>query len=114
MNDERNPDDAALDAALGELPVPELSAELRQRLEAIPARGTVRRFPVRSFRVSALGWAAAAALGLFIGAHSLEEADSGDVAALGAESSGANVDTAAEDESLALAVGSFAEFEEEP
>ena len=101
MSDERNPDDAALDAALDELPVPVLSAELRQRLEAIPARGAMRRFPVRSLRVSALGWAAAAALGLFIGAQSIDEADS-------------NVDTAAEDESLALAVGSFAELEEEP
>ena len=113
-DERRSDDDAELAAALRELAVPELSAELRQRLAAIPSHGAVRRFPARSLRISALGWAAAAALGLFIGTQSIEEADSGDVATSGDGSSGANVDSATEDESVALAVGSFAEFEEEP
>ena len=104
-------DDRALDEALGELPVPELSAELRLRLQAIPERGNVRRFPLRSLRVSAFGWAAAAAIGLFIGAQSLEGeiAETGETASVG--TAGVSTD---EDETVALAVGSFAEYGEEP
>ena len=113
MKDARaSDDDRALDEALGELPVPELSAELRLRLQAIPERGNVRRFPVRSLRASAFGWAAAAAIGLFIGAQSIEgeTAETGETASVGN-----TVDVSAdEEETVALAVGSFAEFEDEP
>jgi hypothetical protein len=95
-------DDALLDEALASLPEPQLPGGLRPRLAAIPERGNVRRLPLRTFRVSALGWAAAAALGLFIGSRSLEQES-------------ATTDSVSdEDETLALAVGSFAEFEEEP
>jgi hypothetical protein len=113
-------EDAMLDAALRELPAPELPAELKLRLEAIPERTNVRRFPARAFRVSALGWAAAAALGLFIGTRSLESeaADAGTTASVetGAGDSGEprGVRATDEDETLAIAVGSFVEFEEEP
>ncbi|HVR18274.1 MAG TPA: hypothetical protein VMS65_01215 [Polyangiaceae bacterium] len=104
-------DDRVLDEALGELPVPELSAGLRLRLQAIPERGNVRRFPVRSLRVSAFGWAAAAAIGLFIGAQSIESelAETAESASVG--TAGVSTD---EDETVELAVGSFAEFGEEP
>jgi len=100
-------DDAALDAALDALPVPELPEELRLRLHAIPERSNVRRFPARVVRwPAAIGWAAAAALGLFIGAQTIE-GEAADAGAVTAVDSG-------EDETLELAVGSFAEFGEEP
>jgi hypothetical protein len=100
-----------LERALEALPVPELSAELRRRLAEIPERGTVRRFPGRSWRVSALGWAAAAAIGLFIGAQTAdtEPADTASV-----DSEAIDNGSLEEDETLALAVGSFTELEEEP
>ena len=105
-------DDAALDAAFAELAEPELPAELARRLRAIPGQKSVRRFPGRSWRASAFGWAAAAALGLFIGAQSADpesdEAASLDGASVVAEAS------EDEDETLALAIGSFSELEEEP
>ena len=115
MSDERlSDDDAALAEAIRALPDPELPAELSRRLEAIPERGNVRRFPRRGWRVSAFGWAAAAAIGLFVGAETAEtestETASGDAGAnLAAESADDD-----EDETLALAVGSFTVFEEEP
>jgi hypothetical protein len=114
-------DDALLDEALASLPEPELPDGLRRRLEAIPARGNVRRFPLRTLRVSALGWAAAAALGLFIGSRSLEpeSAANGDgaFAETASSDSGSNAlaeGVSDEDAALAFALGSFAEFEEEP
>ncbi|HEX6277128.1 MAG TPA: hypothetical protein VFZ53_29005 [Polyangiaceae bacterium] len=113
MTSERiSDDDAALDDALGALPIPELPEGLRMRLEAIPARSNVRRFPLRKLGVSAFGWAAAAALGLFIGSQSVER----DATGAGTASADAVVgaERSAEDETLELAVGSFAEFEEEP
>jgi hypothetical protein len=108
----RSDDDAALDAALAELPVPELPQDLRMRLHAIPERSNVRRFPLRRLGVAAFGWAAAAALGLFIGSQSLDgDATTAGNAAADAVSGAGTTD---EDESLALAVGTFTEFEEEP
>jgi hypothetical protein len=121
MTTERGPqdEDAALDAALRDLPVPALPADLRLRLQAIPERENVRRFPLRVLRAPALGWAAAAVLGLFVGARSLESeaTDAGDVAVVEAGSDdgmAADAARSAEDETLELAVGSFADFEEEP
>jgi hypothetical protein len=118
MTNERpsDDDDRTLDEALRELPVPELPSALRLRLQAIPQRGNVRRLPVRSLRVSALGWAAAAALGLFIGAQSIERemADAGATVSGASDSAEAARVDADEDETLALAIGSFAELEEEP
>ena len=116
MTTERSDDDALLDEALASLPEPELPDGLRRRLAAIPDRGNVRRFPLRTFRVSALGWAAAAALGLFIGSRSLEQesATAEDSAVEGSGSQTLAQAASDEDETLALAVGSFAEFEEEP
>jgi anti-sigma factor RsiW len=104
-------EDRELDRALAELPEPELSAELRGRLAEIPERAKVRRFPVRSWRASALGWAAAAAIGLFIGAQTAdtEPADTASV-----DSEAIDNGSLEEDETLALAVGSFTELEEEP
>lgn len=104
--------DRALDAALAALPEPELPEGLRQRLAAIPERGNVRRFPGRSWRASALGWAAAAAIGLFVGRsidfESLETATFEE----SAESAASQTD--GEDEMLSLAVGSMSGLEEEP
>jgi len=120
MTTERSSDDdAVLDAALRELSVPELSAHLRLRLEAIPDRAQVRRFPLRALRAPALGWALAALLGLFLGTRSLEgeSTGAGDLAVVEAGSADgveANAARSAEDETLELAVGSFADFEEEP
>ena len=109
-----------LERALEALPVPELSAELRRRLAEIPERGKVRRFPVRSWRVSALGWAAAAAIGLFIGVQTAdtEPADTAslDDVAKSPEGDSETIDNGSleEDETLALAVGSLTELDEEP
>jgi hypothetical protein len=106
-------DDAALDAAFGELPVPELPEGLRMRLHAIPERSNVRRFPVRKLGVSAFGWAAAAALGLFIGSQSFD-GDATVAAGNASVDAVSGVEVSDEDESLELAAGTFAEFEEEP
>ena len=117
MSDERlSDDDAELDAAIRALPDPELPTELSRRLEAIPERGNVRRFPRRAWRISAFGWAAAAAIGLFVGAETAEsdstETASGDPGANVVSESTARDEV--EDETLALAVGSFTELEEDP
>jgi hypothetical protein len=117
MTLERDSDeDRALERALAELPEPELPAALRERLMAIPARGRVRRFPVRSWRASALGWAAAAAVGLFIGARSVDQeaVENAMLETVTAESAPADAASADEDEAVALAVGSFTGLEEEP
>lgn len=134
-------EERALDEALGELPEPSVPAELAQRLAAIPAGARPRRFPARSLRFSAIGWAAAAALGLFLGARTAAFDDAG--VALGTETpavtgdatdtpptTGDATDTLAaegdatdarsaeawteEDESIALALGAFGALEEEP
>jgi anti-sigma factor RsiW len=104
-------EDRELDRALAELPEPELSAELRGRLAEIPERAKVRRFPVRSWRASALGWAAAAAIGLVIGAQTAETEL---VDAASPETQTIDDGSLEEDEALSLAVGSFTELEEEP
>jgi len=124
MSDERLSDaDAALDRALRSLPEPALPSELRLRLEAIPARGNVRRFPVRSWRASAFGWAAAAAIGLFVGASfdaaspDTGTAENEPAEAVSSETRASLLGEAStddEDENLALAIGSFTELEEEP
>jgi hypothetical protein len=113
-------EDRELDRALEALPVTELSAELRRRLAEIPERGKVRRFPARSWRVSALGWAAAAAIGLFIGTQTAETEPAGgaspDDVAKSPEADSETIDDGSleEDETLELAVGSFTELDEEP
>lgn len=104
-------EDRELDRALSALSVPELPAELERRLAEIPERGQVRRFPGRSWRASALGWAAAAAIGLVIGALTAES-EPVDTASLDTQS--LDDGSLAEDETLALTVGSFTELEEEP
>src|SRR6185436_16949837 len=80
-------DDRMLEQALAALPEPGLPPELAARLDAIPERGVVRRFPARAWRVPALGWAAAAAIGLFVGTQwSGEETESLATGDTGAES----------------------------
>lgn len=105
-------DDRALDAAFAALPEPELPDGLRQRLAAIPERGNVRRFPGRSWRASALGWAAAAAIGLFVG-RSID-LESSEPASFDESAENVAAQTDDEDEMLALAVGSMSLLEEEP
>jgi hypothetical protein len=116
VSDELSDDDAALDEAIRALPEPELPAELSRRLEAIPERGNVRRFPRRAWRVSAFGWAAAAAIGLFIGAQTAETDSTATASGDSGEDLAAEptADDEVEDETLALTVGSFTELEEEP
>jgi anti-sigma factor RsiW len=104
-------EDRELDRALAALPVPELPAELRRRLSEIPERGNVRRFPGRSWRVSALGWAAAAAIGLVIGAQTAETEAVPSASPDTQELDDGSLD---EDETLELSVGSLAGLEEEP
>jgi hypothetical protein len=122
-DDTRSDDDRMLEQALAALPEPELPRELAARLDAIPEHGVVRRFPLRAWRVSALGWAAAAAIGLFIGTEwSGEETESlarGDAAAESAPARTSNetadeLDDASDADDLALATGAFTEFGEEP
>jgi anti-sigma factor RsiW len=110
-------DDRALDAAFAALPEPELPEGLRQRLAAIPERGNVRRFPGRSWRASAFGWAAAAAIGLFVG-HSID-LESIETASFDDSAENVASQTDDEDEMLALATGSMSlldmsSSEEEP
>jgi hypothetical protein len=113
MTNESDPDgDRALDAALAALPEPELPEALRQRLAAIPERGNVRRFPGRSWRASAFGWAAAAAIGLFVG-RSIE-LESLETASFDESAENVASRTNDEDEMLALALGSVSVLEEEP
>lgn len=111
-NESETGDDRTLDAALAALPEPELPEALRQRLAAIPERGNVRRFPVRSWRASAFGWAAAAAIGLWAGATSIDQGST-ESASLDAPAEDA-AQTDDEDEMFALAVGSVRGLEEEP
>ena len=122
-DDTRSDDDRMLEQALAALPAPELPPELAARLDAIPERGVVRRFPVRAWRVSALGWAAAAAIGLFIGTQwpgeETESMATGDASAESAPVATTNetndeLDDASDADDLALATGSFTEFGEEP
>lgn len=116
-------DDRMLEQALADLPEPGLPPALAARLAAIPERGVVRRFPLRAWRVSALGWAAAAAIGVFIGtqwsgedAESLASGETAAESAPAATTSEADVELvdANEADDLALATGSFTEFGEEP
>ncbi len=64
----------ALDAWLSVPGTPKISAELNQRLNAIPQQHgralLARRLRVRALWVPALGWAAAAAIGIWLGARS--------------------------------------------
>jgi hypothetical protein len=112
-NESETDDDRALDAAFAALPEPELPDALRKRLAAIPERGNVRRFPGRSWRASAFGWAAAAAIGLFVGATTVDQ-ESTETASLDVPAEAAADPTDDEDEMLALAMGSVRGFEEEP
>jgi hypothetical protein len=115
VSDERlSEDDVALDAAIRALPEPVLPAELSRRLEVIPERGNVQRFPRRAWRISAFGWAAAAAIGLFVGAQTAETESIETASDDTGESLAGETTADEEDETLALAVGSFTEFEEEP
>jgi hypothetical protein len=63
------------------------------------------------------GWVAAAAVGLFIGAQSMDQEATESASPDTTEAENTPNDSAsmdAEDETLALAVGSFTELEEEP
>ena len=124
MTDGTRPDDDRMfEQALAALPEPKLPPELAARLDAIPERGVVRRFPLKAWRVSAFGWAAAAAIGLFIGTQwtgdEIESVATGDAAVESAPIATTNetndeLDDGSEVDDLALATGSFTEFGEEP
>jgi hypothetical protein len=67
-----------LDALLDALPVPEPSRALAARIAALPQRAQVRRarsWPFAAPAIPVFGWAAAAALGLFVGSSGLPELD---------------------------------------
>lgn len=101
----------SLDAWLSMSSPPALPTKLVERLNAIPEkRGTVllaRQLRVRALWVPALGWAAAAAIGIWLGAHS--------AAADSTVAKSANVENTVvehENERLALSGGMLDELEE--
>ena len=101
----------ALDAWLSLSIVPAIPTELIQRLHAIPERQgkllLARRLRVRAFLVPALGWAAAAVVGIWLGARSAS-LESAVVKAAPSEETVAQI----ENERLALSGGILDESEE--
>lgn len=103
-------EEAELDAWLDSGRADGLPASLLERLEALPETAP-QPFPwhARSLLKPALGWAIAAAFGLWLGARSdAFELDSGSEDTVEARQS------AEEEELLALAAGDFGAFEETP
>lgn len=91
--------EAKLDGLLDQVQTAPLSAELRGRLYDIPALAPRRgSWPFGSLWLPALGWAAAAAIGLWIGAHSADEEEQ-------------TQDWNEETEIVAFSLGAFAELE---
>jgi hypothetical protein len=122
-----------LDALLAAADTPALPRALAARLEQLPPKTAVvrpLRLPRRAFCAPALGWAAAAAIGLWLGAQSAGTDDSGpdaaDVTASGSfdsanDEASSNDEPSIDDEAseeladssvLELASGSFDEWEE--
>lgn len=101
--------ESALDDVLALAPKPELSPGLSRRLAELPV---VHARPERRSRwapvFTALGWAAAAAFGVYWGAHTeaLESASAVDESAEVAADEG--------EELMALALGALPQLEEEP
>jgi hypothetical protein len=109
-------EESELDATLAALETPELSPALSRKLNEIPLRTPVARrsrWPLRRLWAPALGWAAAAALGVVLGSQAAESDDGPfDPDTTTTE---AATEQAASDEALAaLALGSFSDLEETP
>lgn len=102
----------ALDAALGALEAPELSPAFARKLNEIPIRTAPARrvrWPFQRLWAPALGWAAAAALGVVLGSQ-VAESDDGP-----SDSDDTAAEQSPSDEALAaLALGSFSDLEETP
>ena len=98
-------EEAKFEGQLDALEISPLSPELAGRLAQIPlgAQKTRAIWPFGSLWAPALGWAAAAAIGLWIGAHAAEDTDEQDTAG-----------TRDEVELVQLTTGAFAELEDEP
>ncbi|HYO94468.1 MAG TPA: hypothetical protein VER33_08140 [Polyangiaceae bacterium] len=104
-------EEAILDATLEAFPIPSLSPALEQRLTQIPLRSpkaTRPRWPFKSLWAPAVGWAAAAAIGVILGAAMEDPVE-------------ASTDTAAEltrsgseDALVSLALGSLEDLEGAP
>jgi hypothetical protein len=95
---------AELDRYLSELDLSALPPELERRLLAIPERSPRARpsWPFSSLWAPAVGWAAAAVLGLLLGVLSAEEE---------AREAAAQLE---DSELVALSTGAFSELEEGP
>jgi hypothetical protein len=103
-------DEHALDEWLALTEPPRLGDELVRRLNAIPEGRVVplgHRLRARRLVAPLVGWAAAAAVGLWLGANSVRVAgDEGDTTQESAEVDDSTL--------VAIARGSFAEISEEP
>jgi hypothetical protein len=106
-------EEAELDHALSALSTPNLSDALARRLNEIPVRTPVKprtRLPFKRLWAPALGWAAAAALGIALGNFADDEddtlADASQVTAV------ASPEPAPSDDALASLALGFADLEE--
>jgi ferric-dicitrate binding protein FerR (iron transport regulator) len=109
--------ESALDEVFAVAPAPELSSSLARKLAELPIRHPhAERRSRFAGLFTALGWAAAAAVGVIWGAHSeaLDGAESGDTAET-STSSAASEDPLDDDAELVeLALGEVTQLEEEP
>lgn len=113
-------DEAALDATLGALPEPDVSAELLRRLNEVPLRAPQKRrfFALPRMWIPAASWAFAAVLGLGLGFStdvlSPDEAEGGTAVAAvdSATPSGEAATTTGEEDFSALALDALDELEE--
>jgi hypothetical protein len=108
--------ESELDGVLDTFTAPELSPTLARRLNEIPIRAPVtrrKRWPLQRLWAPALGWAAAAALGVALGSGVAESDDT--LSEPSDSATQATTEQSPSDEALAeLALGSFADFEETP
>lgn len=105
-------EEAGVDGWLDRAQVPELDAAVLSRLLAVPSTAPMpRRLRVkrRALWAPALGWAAAAAVGLWLGAESSDESEPVVAELPALEAAGFD-----ETQLMALANGSFDEWPEEP
>lgn len=99
--------EALLDEQLARYEMPALTAELERRLNEVPLRASrKRRWSARALWAPALGWAAAAACGVWLGTAFPEE----DTAARDSASR-ASAAASTEDAVLELAAGSSVDLE---
>jgi hypothetical protein len=113
--------ESALDEVFAVAPAPELSSSLARKLAELPIRHPQAERRSRFAGLfTALGWAAAAAVGVIWGAHSeaLDSAKSGNTAETSTSSaaSEAPLDEGADEDAelVELALGAVTQLEEEP